>query len=108
MHLGTIVVELASAARLAIQKHGSERGDAELLDRRARVQVARHLNLSDGPRTDFEAVRARYALTVQNGIDRERAILGPRPHQPEIGEPGEFLTVRRGGVECKSAGGKSV
>src|ERR1700680_2797437 len=67
-----------------------------------------HLNLGDGARMNLELIRASHRLAIEQRINRELAVQGLRPHQPEIREDREFLSVWRRGVDRQAARGSAV
>ena len=107
VNLRTEIVKAPSGAVLAVEKHGGERRHAQLPYTVARVKVAMHFNLSDGTGSNLELIRASHALAVEERINREHALGWLRPHQPEIGVGGEFLSAGRSGIDrqpaCRSA-----
>ena len=90
--LGPEIIEAMTGRILAVEIHGGERGNAQLLDIFSRKELARHLDLSRGAGAHLELIGADDALALEQRIQSERALLRCRgSHQPEIGEPGKLL-----------------
>ncbi len=109
VHFGPEVVEVTTArAVLAVQEHRRERRNSDFLDGAPRIQFGADLNLRGGAGSQFELIRTGHAGAVEDGVDRQGALLGFGAHQPEVGEVGKLFPVGGGRVDGQSARRESV
>jgi hypothetical protein len=83
-------------------------GDAEPLDRLARVQRAVDVHQQHVAIGDREAIGAGHAGRIQQAVDHDRVRIGRRLFQVIGDEIREFLRLAHAGVDCQAARGLAV